>query len=106
MWLAATTHRTGIRLMTLTESDEGLPRVPERPEFPSEEPSRSRRGGFLVLLFAVMALALILAAISVVSVGFTIVLAIGLCLILFHYVVWGWWLSKIIIEEENAGDER
>jgi hypothetical protein len=81
--------------------------MPAMPEFPTEEQvGRGRqRGGFLVVLFAVMAMALILAAISVVSVGFTIVLAGASCLILFHYLVWGWWLSKIIIEEEGSDDE-
>jgi hypothetical protein len=77
------------------------------PEFPEEEPASDggrRRGGFLVVLFAVTSLVLILGAISVISVGFTIVLAGAVGLILFHYLLWGWWLSKIIIEEEEAKD--
>jgi hypothetical protein len=87
--------------------DDGRPRRPQMPEFPAEESStsESRRGGFLVPLFAIVSIALILGLISVVSVGFTIVLGGIIGLIFFHYVVWGWWLSKIIIEEESTAEE-
>lgn len=77
------------------------------PEFPAQELSskNARRGGFLVPMFAVVTIALILGMISMVSIGFTIVLGGIIGLITFHYIIWGWWLSKIIIEEEAPGDE-
>ena len=87
--------------------DDGQPRMPEMPEFPAEQVSSkdARRGKYLVPMFAVVTLALILGMISMVSIGFTIVLGGIIGLIAFHYVVWGWWLSKIIIDEEAAADE-
>jgi hypothetical protein len=43
------------------------------------------------------------AFISAFSVGFTIVLGSFVAFISFHYFVWGWWLGKMI-QDEDGGD--
>ena len=85
-------------------SDLQKPEMPKMPEMPPEPGAKPRRGGFFVALFAFVAIGLILGLVFVISPGFTIVVAGVLGLIAFHYLVWGWWLSKMIIDEEQASE--
>jgi hypothetical protein len=94
--------------MAPSRSNDGHPRMPQMPSVRPVELSTvtgRRRGRFLVPLFALLAILFLLGAISVVSIGFTIVLAGILGFVTFHYLVWGWWLSKIIIDEDESPNE-
>jgi hypothetical protein len=80
-----------------------LPVRPERPQ-PSALPGEKPRGGswLTVLLAFMMAVAGLASLMVMPLVGYmpVIVLAVfGFAAL--HYCTWGWWLSKIIRDEEN-----
>ena len=77
--------------------------VPRRPE--PNEPRRS----ILSIVLAFVLLGVASAVLFLLTLGsFGQVIAIGGMIMLvigFHYVVWGWWLGKIIRDEERDSDE-
>lgn len=83
------------------------PELPRMPELPPERPVKASAGGrMLVVFFAVGSLLTMLAFVSLFYPGFAIVIGFAAALFLFHYVVWGWWLGRIIRESESdATDE-
>ncbi len=79
-----------------------LPRMPERPpERPAKSNDRSR---FFVVFFAVGTLLSILAFVSLFFPGFAIVLGLSAGLLLLQYLVWGWWLGRIIRDSQPDED--
>jgi hypothetical protein len=78
----------------------------ERP--PAEADESPPRGSYLSLMLAgVLAVAVFLGLffLTLGAVGPIVAIGVGVfALAAFHYVVWGWWLSRIIqreAEEEN-----
>lgn len=78
----------------------------ERP--PADDEENPRRGSYLSLMLAgVLAVAVFLGLffLTLGAVGPIVAIGAGVfALAAFHYVVWGWWLSRMIqreAEEEN-----
>lgn len=82
------------------------PELPRRPELPATSPEKATtsRGRFFIVLFCGFSLLTILAFISLFYVGFAVVLGLIVLMVLFHYVVWGWWLGGIIRQAEADQD--
>ncbi len=79
------------------------PEIPRRPELTAERPAKaSSRGRYFIVLFSGFSLLLFLAFVSLFYAGFAIVVALAALLISFHYVVWGWWLGRVIHEAESS----
>lgn len=82
-----------------------------RPTPPEETP---RSGGWTsIVLAGVVGLALagamfllILQFAAPLAIVGTLVVVVGGLIALFHYVVWGWWLSNTIREEVEAEERR
>ena len=76
---------------------------------PNPESSNSR-GSLLALVLVLLLAACVTAALVFLTFGyFMLVLLIGagvFGLAGFHYLVWGWWLTKAIQEEERQQQER
>lgn len=79
----------------------------ERPEAEHQE-SAPRRGSYLSLLLAAMlALAVFLGLffLTLGAVGPMVVIGGGVfALAAFHYVVWGWWLGRVIRADAEEDD--
>jgi hypothetical protein len=73
---------------------------------PTEPERENKRGSWLSFLLVGSLSLVILAALVVLTMGYVgLVIGIGagiFAVAAFHYVVWGWWLSKIIRDEEQA----
>ena len=75
--------------------------------------SEVARGSFLsILLAGLLALAILVGLffLTLGAVGPMVLIAVGVfALAAFHYLVWGWWLSRYIhdeVEEEDRENER
>lgn len=90
------------------------PLMPSRPELP-EKPQRleaadaqqvtRNRSNWMAVTFTIVALMIVLSIVSVIHVGMTFVLVGMVLLVGIHYITWGWWLGKIIIQDEaNESD--
>src|SRR5580704_16864720 len=81
------------------------PIPPSRPQH--VEPPR---GNWLGILLAAVAGVVIFAGLLFLTGGFlALVLVVGggvFALAALHYLVWGWWLSKMLYEEEAADNAR
>ena len=84
------------------------PQRPTRPQRPS--PPAPAQGNWLGLLLALGAGLIIFVALAFLTGGFlalVVVVAGGVfALAALHYLVWGWWLSKLLYEEEAAENAR
>ena len=82
-------------------------RVPQRPERPSEAVTE-RRTSLVPVVLAVMAAILVCGILFFLTGGFIAVVIVMAGLIggfaALHYVVWGWWLGKLIEHEERESD--
>lgn len=71
--------------------------------------SQKRRGSFLAIFLAIVLLLAACIVLFFLTGGmFGPVLLIGggvFAMAAFHYVVWGWWLGRIIREESEADEE-
>ena len=80
----------------------------QRPPNDDDDSPPPRRGSYLSLILAsllAMAVFLGLFFLTLGAVGPIVVIAGGVfALAAFHYVVWGWWLSRLI--REDAEDEQ
>lgn len=80
------------------------------PEPPSRPKSQSPGTNWLGLLLAAMAGIVIFTALAFLTGGFLgLVLVVGggvFALAAVHYLVWGWWLSKMLYDEEAAENAR
>jgi hypothetical protein len=69
-----------------------------------------KRGSWLSLLLAGSLTLIVIAGLFFLTLGWigpVILLGAGVfALAAFHYLVWGWWLSKIIRDEEEAKSAR
>lgn len=79
------------------------------PPLPPVAPQRSDRHSWLSIVLTVLVAGFLAAALFVLSLGQLLpILAIGSLFFLataFHYLVWGWWLGKMIRREAEE-DER
>lgn len=81
------------------------PELPPRPD-PAERP----RGSWLALMLAASAMLALIVTLTFITLGyFGPVLVVGAVMggiVLFHYVVWGWWLPHVLRQaaEEEAED--
>jgi hypothetical protein len=86
-------------------SPAGVPELPSRPS----APVTNGRGSWLSLFLAALLAGAVGAVLLVLSLGQLLpVIVIGGVIFLataFHYLVWGWWLGKMI-QQEAAEDER
>jgi hypothetical protein len=86
----------------------GVPLPPTRPEL--GEPRRSSRGAWFAIILALAAFVGAYLALVFLSLGFLAPLIVigGLVFLVtaFHYVVWGWWLGRVIRQaRENEGND-
>jgi hypothetical protein len=98
----------------LTEPSK-LPMPPERPSIERVTPDGSqpaRGSSWLPIMLASLLAAVVCIVLFFLTLGgFGMVLAIGggvFAFIGLHYVVWGWWLSRMIreeVEQEERGSE-
>lgn len=86
----------------MTELPES--RVPPRPERPTD-PVAQQRTSLVPVILAVLAAILVCGVLFFLTGGFIAVVIIMAGLIggfaALHYVVWGWWLGKLIEHEER-----
>jgi hypothetical protein len=79
---------------------------PQRPPTPSPDDKPRRSNWLTVLLAFVLAIGGLVSLMVMPLVGYAPVIILAVFgFAALHYFVWGWWLSKIIREEE-ADDER
>lgn len=84
-----------------------IPPLPPRLELP-EQP----RGSWLAILLMAGVTGMLVVVLTFLTIGYfgpvLIVAAAMGCIVLFHYVVWGWWLGKVLrqaaAEEEARRD--
>lgn len=80
--------------------------LPPKPPPPDEKP----RGSWLAFMLAGGILFLLIVALTFLSMGyFALVIVIGglmACVVLFHYLVWGWWLEPILRRAEAEEEAR
>jgi hypothetical protein len=90
-------------------ADSPTPRLPDDPPRLPQGPRRPHEGantatfaallGLLLLAFALIALvSMVLPQVQ----GVLLVLFGGVFFFAFHYVVWGWWLPKIMPQDDDA----
>jgi hypothetical protein len=77
--------------------------LPPKPKTVQPSANGKRARSWLTVAFSLIMIAMTLSFISAFSVGFTIVLGSFVAFISFHYFVWGWWLGKMI-QDEDGGD--
>lgn len=80
-----------------------MPEPPLKPPTPSRPPE----GSWLSILLVLMLLGTTLAILSFLTLGAmvgAIVLALMVLpgVVLFHYLLWGWWLGKMIEQDADA----
>jgi uncharacterized membrane protein YphA (DoxX/SURF4 family) len=84
------------------------PKPPIRPEFP--EDSGRPPGAWLAILLTSGGVLLAVVALSFLTLGwFAPVLAVVAVvggIVLFHWVVWGWWMQKLLEEAQAEDEER
>jgi len=84
-----------------------LPSPPQRP--PLDGPSPRQPGSWISLFLAAIFFMMCAMALTLLTLGYGgIILAVVAALfgiILFHYLVWGWWLSALI-EREDSDHEQ
>ncbi|MEE3372670.1 MAG: hypothetical protein VX346_25265 [Planctomycetota bacterium] len=80
-----------------------MPNLPEKPPL-----QQDRRAGWATVASASGAMIIITLLLMLLPGMIGIAIAIGmwmlLGLLLFHYLVWGWWLSKVIQTDEPTED--
>ena len=86
----------------------GAPPPPTRPDL--AEPRTSRRGAWLAIFLTFAVLVGAYLALVFLSLGFLAPLVVigGLVFLFtaFHYLVWGWWLGRVIRQaRENEGND-
>ena len=86
----------------------GVPLPPTRPEL--GEPRGSSRGAWFAIILALAAFVGAYLALVFLSLGFLAPLIVigGLVFLVtaFHYVVWGWWLGRVIRQARDPDDEE
>jgi hypothetical protein len=82
------------------------PPLPPKPEFPS--PDNKPRGSWLAILLTGGVTMMVVVALTFLTLGYfgpvIVVAAVMAGVVTFHYVVWGWWLEKVLrqaAEEEQ-----
>ena len=77
--------------------------LPEKPPMP-----RPRSAGWATVVSASGAMVIVTLLLMMLPGTIGIAIAIGMWMLLgllvFHYVIWGWWLSKIIQTDEPPDD--
>lgn len=86
-----------------------LPPKPTKPELSETKP----RGSWLAIMLAGGVLFLTIVTLTFLTIGYfgpVLVIAVIMAgVVLFHYVVWGWWLEKVLRQaeaEEQAREQR
>lgn len=78
------------------------------PELPDADAARRSRGSLLpVIVVAGFCLTLVLGLVSVAGLAGLYIVAVLLALIGFvvgHYLLWGWWLTNKLREDERKGE--
>jgi hypothetical protein len=79
-------------------------------DLPARPQSTPPRGNWLGLLLAAAAGTVIFTGLIFLTGGvlaYVLAVAGGIfALAAMHYVVWGWWLSKVLYEEESAAEDE
>lgn len=74
------------------------------PNKPSAEPQRPRGSWLSIIFVGILGMAIV-AALAVLTLGIMPqVLILGVAIMLFvglNYIIWGWWLPKILPKEEE-----
>ena len=80
-----------------------MPKLPEKPPMPP-----GRRAGWTTVAAASGAMVIITLLLMLLPGMIGIAIAIGMWMLLgllvFHYLVWGWWLRKLIQTDESHED--
>jgi hypothetical protein len=81
----------------------------DRPELVRPEPSAPRpQGSMLPVLFVGLVVVLALGTLLFLTQGWVrgilLIVAAVICLPLFHYLTWGWWLGKLLNSQAEADD--
>ena len=69
-----------------------------------ERAESKRARNWLTVGFSLAAIVITLLFVSAFSVGFTIVLGMFVAVIAFHYFVWGWWLGKMLEDDDGEAN--
>ena len=82
-----------------------MPQMPERPRMPDEPPPKSSSLATIVVMSSLGLFVLVCLVLLMVVFNGAIPVIAGIVLFCaFHYFVWGWWLSKLIRQEDADGD--
>lgn len=83
----------------LPDTPPRLPRGPRPPRQGANAATFAALFGLLLLCFALIALvSMVLPQVQ----GLLLVLFGGIFFFAFHYVVWGWWLPKVMPQDDDA----
>lgn len=87
-----------------------LPRRPERPPRPAAPAQVKQPANALVTIGSALVGLLLLSAILLICTGGNPVVLIAsggiFAFAALHYIVWGWWLGRMIHDEETARDDE
>lgn len=77
--------------------------MPQRPELPGDSsPQRSSVATIVVMASLGLFVLVVLVVLTIVFSGGIFVLVGIFLFAAFHYFVWGWWLSKLIRQEDET----
>ncbi|HTN77050.1 MAG TPA: hypothetical protein VL096_17445 [Pirellulaceae bacterium] len=83
--------------------------VPPKPEKPTP-PDAPPRGSWLALMLAAGVTFLVIVTLTFLTIGYfgpvLIIAALMAGVVLFHYVVWGWWLEPVLRQAQAEEDAK
>ena len=82
------------------------PPKPEKPAAPEEKPSPALTTIVTLLLLAGVFVGLTLVSLGSILGALLLLLLVLPTIALFHYLVWGWWLGKMLEEKASEAEEE
>lgn len=81
------------------------PPKPEKPPAPQEKPNTALTTIMTLLLLAGVFVGLTLVSLGSILGALLLLLLVLPAIALFHYLVWGWWLGKMLEQSEQEPEE-